>query len=169
MTSLITQGQRELNRGLWSMALETFERAISLDGTDLAAWEGKTAALKNLGRWAEAVEVEEWLVEVRSQAIVVDSETLAGKWFNSALEKAMQGDMLRAIQDWEKAIEIKPDYGGAYYNRACSYSFQGDFDRAISDLAEAIRLEPEHYRKLAETNSDFELLREDSRFLRMLN
>ncbi len=70
MTPLITQGQRQLGRGLWSMALETFERAITLDGDDGAAWEGKATALKKLGRWAEAVEVEEHLVEIRSRAIV---------------------------------------------------------------------------------------------------
>ena len=74
-----------------------------------------------------------------------------------------------AIASYDKAIEFKPDKHEAYYNRACSYSIQGDFDRAISDLSEAIRLEPEHYRKLAATDSDFEPLREDSRFLRMLN
>ena len=53
--------------------------------------------------------------------------------------------------------------------RACAYSLQGDFDSAISDLAEAIRLEPEEYRELAATDSDFEVLWQDARFLRMVN
>ena len=36
-------------------------------------------------------------------------------------------------------------------------------------MAEAIRLEPEEYRKLAATDSDFEVLWQDARFLRMVN
>ena len=74
-----------------------------------------------------------------------------------------------AIDSYNRAIEINPTHANAYYNRACAQAFQGDFDRAISDLAEAIRLEPDEYRRLAATDSDFELLRQDSRFLRMLN
>ena len=40
---------------------------------------------------------------------------------------------------------------------------------AYNSIAEAIRLEPKRYRKLAATDSDFEVLRQDARFLRMLN
>ena len=90
-------------------------------------------------------------------------------WSNRGISLDDLGRKEEAIASYEKAIEFKPDYDKAYYNRACSYSLQGDFDRAISDLAEAIRLEPEEYRKLASTDSDFEPLREDPRFLRMLN
>ena len=92
-----------------------------------------------------------------------------GAWYNRGISLSALGRKEEAIASYDKAIEFKPDNGPAYYNRACFYSLQGDFDRAISDLAEAIRLEPEEYRKLAATDSDFEPLREDPRFLRMLN
>jgi len=145
MTSLITQGEQQLKLGLWSIALATFERAIALDETDGAAWEGNAAALKKLGRWGEAVEVEERLVRVRSRGIVLDSETLAKQWLNFGLQKETQGDMLGAIQDWEKAIEIKPDKHEAWSNRGNSLYALGRKEEAIVSYEKAIEFEPDYH------------------------
>ena len=47
-----------------------------------------------------------------------------------------------AIQDFTKAIELKPGFAVAYYNRGVSYTEKGLHDRAIQDLTKAIALEP---------------------------
>ena len=90
-------GQQQLTLGFYLSALESFEREIALDETNLAAWEGKAAALKKLGRWGEAVEVEERLVEVRGLGNA-DVKALAQQWFGSGAQKCGQGDLLEAIQ-----------------------------------------------------------------------
>jgi tetratricopeptide (TPR) repeat protein len=46
-----------------------------------------------------------------------------------------------AIQDFNEAIRLNPDYALAYNNRGLAWSELKDYDRAISDYDEAIRLE----------------------------
>ena len=42
-------------------------------------------------------------------------------------------DFDRAIEDYDKTIELKPNYADAYYNRGVVRYKKGDFDRAIED------------------------------------
>ena len=53
-----------------------------------------------------------------------------------------KGDFDRAIEDCNKAIELKPDYAEVYYNRGLTYGIKGDFDRTIKDCNKAIELNP---------------------------
>ena len=138
-------GQQQLTHGLYSFALETFEREIALDETNLAAWEGKAAALKNLGRWGEAVEVEERLVEVRGRGIVWDAEVLAQQWYDAGFQKIRQGDLLGAIEDLEKAIEFKPDYHETWSNRGAILLALGRHEEAIDSYEKAIEFKHDHY------------------------
>ena len=48
-----------------------------------------------------------------------------------------KGQIDRAIEDFNKAISINPNYAGAYYNRGLAYALSGNIGRAISDLQKA--------------------------------
>ena len=43
-----------------------------------------------------------------------------------------------ALEDFDKAIEIKPDFAEAYKSRAVLHEDQGERDKAIADLRKAI-------------------------------
>ena len=43
----------------------------------------------------------------------------------------------KAIEDYTKAIRLKPDYAGAYANRGYAYSRKGDRRRAKADRDKA--------------------------------
>jgi len=45
---------------------------------------------------------------------------------------------LLAIKDYDKAIELDPDYGGAYHDRGLAHSNIGDYQSAIDDFTHAI-------------------------------
>ena len=47
-----------------------------------------------------------------------------------------------AIEDYTKAIELKPDFAIAYINRGVAYNDKGDHDFAIADCIKAIHLKP---------------------------
>jgi tetratricopeptide (TPR) repeat protein len=47
-----------------------------------------------------------------------------------------------AIKDFNRAIEIKPDYADAFYNRGIAYSKLGQHQRAIENYIKAIHLKP---------------------------
>jgi lipoprotein NlpI len=55
-----------------------------------------------------------------------------------------EGDYDKAIQDYDQAIRLLPDYEGAYNNRGNAYARKGDYDRAMQDFNQAIRLNPDH-------------------------
>ena len=48
-----------------------------------------------------------------------------------------------AIEHFDKAIELEPDYAEAYYNRGCIYK-DGDHQQAIRDFTKAIELRPDY-------------------------
>ena len=50
--------------------------------------------------------------------------------------------MDRAISDYDRAIQLKPDYAEAYNNRGSAYAYKGDLDRAINDWNQAIQIDP---------------------------
>ena len=48
-----------------------------------------------------------------------------------------------AIDDFSKAIELKPDYAKPYVNRGLAHISKDDLDKAIADFNAAVKLQPE--------------------------
>jgi tetratricopeptide (TPR) repeat protein len=53
---------------------------------------------------------------------------------------SQKGQYDKAISDYNKALEINPNYVEAYNNRANIYYKQGQYDKAISDYNKAIEI-----------------------------
>ena len=53
----------------------------------------------------------------------------------------------KAIEDYNKALEMDSEFADAYYNRGCSWYEVGKYNEAISDLTRAIECDPlaDHY------------------------
>ena len=66
----------------------------------------------------------------------------AEEYFYSAYNKEKAGDNYKAIEDYNKAIEIDPNYALAYTNRGFSKHNLKDFNGAIEDHDKAIELDP---------------------------
>ena len=47
------------------------------------------------------------------------------------------GDFTSALMAYNKAIEIKADFGEAYYNRGYVYLQLGDHEKGVSNLSKA--------------------------------
>ncbi len=54
-----------------------------------------------------------------------------------------QGHSDRAIQDFNQALKIKPDYAEAFYNRSFAYEKKGLLALALKDIEKAVRLQPD--------------------------
>ena len=70
--------------------------------------------------------------------------TSAHDYYNQAAYYFKKGEYGRAIEDLNKAIELKPDFFEAYFNRASAYFQRDEYDRAIKDLDKAIELKPDY-------------------------
>ena len=53
-----------------------------------------------------------------------------------------KGEYEKAIECYDKAIELNPQQTSAYLNRGVVYNVMGNYDRAIQDYDRAIELEP---------------------------
>ena len=62
---------------------------------------------------------------------------LAQKYFSSGKEKSKNGEVDLAIEDYTKAIELKPDYADAYYYRSKAWLQIGEEEKAKSDMKTA--------------------------------
>ncbi|MEJ5287638.1 MAG: tetratricopeptide repeat protein, partial [Bacteroidota bacterium] len=60
---------------------------------------------------------------------------------NAKFEK---GDFRGAIEDYTKAIEIKPNYAEAYFNRGKAEADLGGLRSAIEDFNKAIEINPNY-------------------------
>ena len=66
----------------------------------------------------------------------------ADDYFDKGAIKFKQGDFKGAIQDYNKAIELDPNFVEAYYNRGVVKHELGDSKSAIQDFNKAIKLKP---------------------------
>jgi len=56
--------------------------------------------------------------------------------------KEQKQDLIKAMDDYNAAVKLHPEYVGAYYNRGILREQQGDFAEAIADFSIVIRLDP---------------------------
>jgi tetratricopeptide (TPR) repeat protein len=68
---------------------------------------------------------------------------LAFSYYNRGTAYIHKGEYDNAIEDYNKAIELKPDFAEAYNNRGNTYSDKGEYDNAIEDYNKAIKLKPD--------------------------
>ena len=176
-------------------AISSYDKAIEFKPNYYKAWSNRGVNLGRLGRLEEAIESYDKAIEFKPDYHKawynrgIDTVKLgrfddAISSFNRAIEfkpnyyKALSsrgvtlsklGKLEEAISNYEKAIDIKPDYHKAWYNKSCAYALQEHIELALENLQTAIELEPEKYREMAKTDTDFDRIRNDERFQRLLN
>ena len=86
--------------------------------------------------------VSEWLNSLQKPEIDLVEE--AKIYFNRGLKHQNQNEYEKAIADYNKAIELNPNYVYAYGNRGISYKNLGKYELAIADYNKAIELNPKY-------------------------
>ena len=64
-----------------------------------------------------------------------------------------KGNYDKAIECYQKAIELNPDLAKAYYNMGVAYYAKGNFDQTIECLQKAARLGDAHSQNFLRENS----------------
>ena len=62
---------------------------------------------------------------------------------NSGIEKTNQGDFISAIEDFDKSLELKPDWDLTYFSKAIVFHNLMRLEEAYENYSKAIELNPE--------------------------
>ncbi|MFC2033120.1 tetratricopeptide repeat protein [Chloroflexota bacterium] len=72
-----------------------------------------------------------------------------------------------AFDDLNRALELKPDHSRSLYNLACLLSLQEKTDDALANLEKVI-IKDKKYQEDAKTDKDFDNIKEDPRFKKLI-
>src|SRR6202022_4636422 len=69
---------------------------------------------------------------------------LASAYNNRGVAYRVKANYAEAIDDFNEAIRLVPDFANAFNNRGVAYRNMGDLDRAVADYDQAIRIKPDY-------------------------
>ncbi len=86
---------------------------------------------------------------VRLYTELLEKDALAGARFptfaahlNRANVYVAQGNYFAAVKDFDKVVELDPEFVSGYYNRGSAYALLGRYDLGARDYTQVIRLDP---------------------------
>jgi len=169
---------------------------LKIKPDDHEAWNNRGIALGNLGRYEEAIASFDEALKIKPDdpetlhyrelalAYLMKSELEKQintydqllnsnpndheKWGTKAYFLYLLGRYEEAILSYNKSLEILPNNANSYFNKACIYSLQENIDLAIENLKQAINLDCK-YLEEAKTDTDFDKIRHDSRFINLIH
>lgn len=154
----INRGVAYHNLRLYNLAIQDYDKAIELNPEYKTAYYNRGIAYDDLEQYELAFQDFDKVVELDPKD--------ATAYFNRGNAYEFRKDLKRydlvnqgsprqyyeiglkhyylAIQDFDKAIELNPDYTTAYNNRGFAYYKLGKYDLAIQDFDTVIELDPDY-------------------------
>lgn len=141
-------------------ALADYDKAIELEPNFAHTYNARGNVKRELGDTYGAL-------ADYNKAIELDPN-LAHAYNGRGIVRRDLGDKEGALTDYNKAQQLDPNSGIPWFNKACSAALDGDTETAVKFLAKAIELET-MFREKAQSDRDFDLIREDPRFQALIN
>ena len=82
--------------------------------------------------------------EVEAAAKGIADPKTADDFFLKAYAAQMNGNYGKAIEYYQKVIELRPDDATTYNNMGISYDYNQDYDDAIESFEKAVALKPDY-------------------------
>lgn len=126
--------------------------AIKLDSSYPNPYMAKGSALAQMGKNDEAIKYLEKAksLGMAQASLIIDllknskGQDEAKKFYEKGIKMQDVGDIQGAIQAYNKAIEINPNYTDAYYNRGTAFADLAQDDDAIEDYTFCLRIDPNY-------------------------
>ena len=127
-------GVLEHERGDLEQSVQAYNKAISLDSTQLDFYTNKGYALKALDRWEECLQL--------FLHVVKKNPTNKFAWNGLGLSYHYLNDEDKSIDAYNKALELDENYAEVYYNKGVSLKYRGNIEEAAPNYWKAIQLDP---------------------------
>jgi len=145
-----------------------YERAAELMDSDLHAWAMLSTCYTASGQTAKVREAAKMMISEATKAVQQDPSNgaalgiLAGGY-------ALLGEEEKTREWIDRALLMDPDNLNLRYNFACVLSLMGDKEEALKMLQTTIPRVGEYQVRVADTDPDLDLLRDDPRFQAMID
>ncbi len=155
----------------YDLAIESCEKAIEIDSSNINAWRNKGTASLKLGNQEEALEYFNKCKEIQPEdfaSIIYESmiyddlgfyneaevyhnritdlvPNVPDAWVNRAVVNIKAGHYKEAIKHLKKATILNPDDSKAWYNKGLAHLKLGEFEQAIECFKKAIDNKSDYY------------------------
>ena len=145
---LSTRAVELQNSGNFQEAITTYLAAISINSQDAQLCYNLGTAYQRAGdlnnallQYQKALDLDK-NNQTYVNAIKLVKAELANPLIQSAVNKQTANDLIGAISDYSKALELVPDDVQTYFNLATAYQANGQIDNAIQSYLKAATLDP---------------------------
>lgn len=124
-------------------AIEAFDKALKLNPELAEAWHGKGAALHNLGRSDESQICNDKAKEL-GYVVSITQQKTAENWTHEGDFLLFEQDQMEeALQAYDKAIELDPQFTSAWDGKGLALYGLGRYEEALQAFDKAIELDPQ--------------------------
>jgi tetratricopeptide (TPR) repeat protein len=122
--------------GQLDVAIDSFNKAISLKPDYADTYNNMGNALKDQGKLEEAIAAYNKALSIKPDYAEV--------YYNMSNALKEQGKLEEAIEAYKKALSLKPDYSDAYNNMGNALREQGKLEKAIEAYNKALSIKPDY-------------------------
>jgi tetratricopeptide (TPR) repeat protein len=126
-------------------SIELLEKAVELDPQFARAWEELGAAYSVAEGWGVKGDNFYAKSEAAARKALELNPGLSIAWAVLGEVAADGGDLIAAVDSYDRAIENDPLNPTAWFWRGLRYALIGFLDQAVSDIEQCIRLDPAYY------------------------
>jgi tetratricopeptide (TPR) repeat protein len=156
------KGNVLFNLTQYKEAISSCNEAISIQSSDSNAWNVKALCLSLLLDYPEAIAAIDRAIELEN------NENKSNFIANKGIILARSSKYAEALECCETSINMNPSSEFGYYGKSCCYALQGDNELAIEFFQQAVSRDPNRCCREARTNPDFDKLRNDERFIAIM-
>lgn len=154
------RGKARAELGDYAEAIEDYSQVLKLNPKYVFTYHDRADIKQKLGDYTGAIEDYNQVITklkdgsftytyqtehgLTTTTITPDDSYVYYVYNNRGWAKREQGDYTGAIEDFTRAIELKPDDAYAYTNRAGVKRELDDYNGAIEDYNQAIKLKPDN-------------------------
>jgi tetratricopeptide (TPR) repeat protein len=155
----LSRGDFFYQQGKFKEAIASYDWSLELKPDNHVTLHNRGTTYIKLEKYDEAMADFKRALEIKPGSV----DALYNRGYTYLKKKKYD----EAMADYKQLLSLKPEDASALYNLACVFSLQNKIDDALVNLEKAISINKK-YREDAKTDTDFDNIRNDSRFKELI-
>jgi tetratricopeptide (TPR) repeat protein len=128
----------------WAKVLKQAKEALLLVPNDPGWLATQEQAQSQLAKASTAHPKPQPSVQTRNKETQSVSQKTKEQWFEEGYNHYNAGEYQKALDDYDRAIQLDPQYTDAYHNRGRVYYDLKEYQKALADYDSALQLDPNY-------------------------